>query len=86
MIFNSVPHACAVIDVFSDVWDRVFVTMSLEVWTMDVWDDVILASLTAVPIRVDVDMLMDVEITVLIVVVILLAFDVVITLEFAMSG
>ena len=51
------------IDVLSDLWERVFSNMSLDVWTMAV-------------VGVVVELLADVKVTVLVVVVINLEFTV----------
>ena len=63
MIFNSCSYPCTVIDVLSDLWERMFANMSLDVLTMGV-------------VGVVVELLADVKVTVLVVVVINLEFTV----------
>ena len=76
-IFNSFLHPCTVIDVLSDVGDRRgFINTLPDVWTIDVWDDAVIDSLTTVTVGVGVDMLTDVEVPVLVAVVIDLEFAV----------
>ena len=54
------------VDVLSDEWDREFVNMLLDVWTIDSRDDVLIDSLTTITVGVGVDMLADVEVAVVI--------------------
>ena len=60
------------IDVLSDVWERAFINMLLDVWTIGVWNGVVTAVLTV--ITVGVDLLADVKVTVLLAVTNALAF------------
>ncbi len=40
-MFNSVSHACDVIDVLTDVWDGPVINILVDVLMIDVWADVV---------------------------------------------
>ena len=81
-IFNRFSHPCAVIDdVLSDVWERVFANMSLDVWTW--WDGTTINVGVWIGARVDfvVDLIIDVLACVCVD-----AITVITALEFTMSS
>ena len=72
MIFNSFSHPCTVIDVLSELWDRVFINKLLDV-SIDVRYDVMIEALNTVTVVIT---LTDAEVTVLVVAVITREFAV----------
>ena len=53
MILNSFSHPCTVIDVLSELWDRVFINKLLDV-SIDLRDDVPLGALITVTVVITV--------------------------------
>ena len=64
MILKRFSLLCVLLDVLSDVWEWVSGNVSLNVWIIDVCDDVMIDSLTTVTVDVGADMLAEFVVTI----------------------